>query len=102
MADVLVLGGGRCVIYNDRDWWVVGSDVDWLKGPHSVEYLFGHVVAAPRHGLHSMRGEVLLTAFASAVTVVDDGNGVPVFGGAPESTVLDGVSGIRRAIVFVV
>ncbi|KAB2911107.1 MAG: hypothetical protein F9K40_01390 [Kofleriaceae bacterium] len=59
MADVLELGSGSCTILRVGSWWIIGSDRDWLQHPrYSASELFAHVVPAPEHGEHSMRGEV--------------------------------------------
>src|SRR5688572_11695175 len=74
MADVLELGGGECRIRSIGDWWVIGSDVAWLTHQeYPVSELFKNVVPAPQHGEHSMRGEVLVGAFAKDVAVVSGG-----------------------------
>lgn len=57
-------------------WWIVGSDVDWLTNvPCTIAELFRRVVPAPEHGEHSMRGEVLVGAFCSDVSVVGTDGG---------------------------
>lgn len=101
MADVVVLGGGECVIRREGAWWIIGSDVDWLSGSTSpVDQLFSRLVPAPGHGEHSMRGELLVGAFAVDAAVIDEAGVTVVSGEIPESAVLSRAVGLKRAITF--
>lgn len=101
MADVLELGGGACVIKRTGEWWVIGSDVDWLHDNRYTEReLFARVVAAPSHGVHSMRGEILLAAFARSVWITLDGHASEVQGEEPPSSIWINVPTLHRAIAF--
>lgn len=101
MADVVELGKGECVIRNFHHWWIIGSDVDWLASvPCAIPELFRRVVPAPQHGEHSMRGEVLLGAFCSDVSVVGADGLLRIVGSDPEKGALMKAAGMRRAIVF--
>lgn len=101
MADVLELGGGTCVIFRQDDWWIVGSEVDWLRHDQfSTEELFRHVVPAPRHGNHSMRGEILVAAFSKHVAVLLDGNSEQIKGEKPSAQASDRAATYHRALMF--
>lgn len=92
MADVLVLGGGDCRIARRDSWWFVTSDADWLTHELPVRELFQRVVPAPAHGEHSLRAEVLLTAYAHDVYTARDADELIVKGLAPDSELLRKVS----------
>jgi hypothetical protein len=101
MADVVELGKGECVIRSSGEWWTIGSDVDWLAGAaSSIVELFGRVVPAPAHGEHSMRGEVLVGAFASDIAVIGTDGLIQVKGQEPDRATLERSADLRRAIVF--
>ena len=104
MADVLVLGRGECRIVERDGWWVVSSDVDWMAGARDpgrrgaevpINELFARVVAAPEHGEHSLRAEVLVNAFASDVAVWNGDISV-IKGDAPNAS----WPPCRRALAF--
>lgn len=101
MADVLELGGGSCTIRRAAGWWIIGSEVDWLRDErYSETELFARVVAAPQHGEHSMRGEILVAAFARCVWLALDEQRVCIRGAESPSPVWDQTAGLHRAIVF--
>lgn len=101
MADVVDLGGGECVIRRSAGWWITGSDVDWLGAArHPVVELFRRVVPAPGHGEHSMRGEILVAAFAVDVAVTGEHGLIRVQGDPPVESVLQEARGLKRAILF--
>jgi len=101
MADVVTLGGGRCTIRRWDDWWTVGSDFDWMAGaPYDPVDLFCHVVVAPQQGIHSMRGEIVVAAFAADVTVVGRGESLKIKGESPNHDVLVGIGDDARAVAF--
>ncbi|MDC0741763.1 hypothetical protein [Polyangium mundeleinium] len=101
MADVLELGRGSCTIRQRDGWWIIGSEIDWLHDArHSETELFERVVAAPQHGEHSMRGEVLLSAFARSVWIALDGRRVCIQGEEPPPGAWDQAVDLHRAIVF--
>jgi hypothetical protein len=101
MADVLVLGGGSCTIHRVDDWWVVGSDADWLRHERfSVRELFERVVAQPEHGEHSMRAEILVAAFAPSVWLALQGDRVCIRGTAPPHRVWERAAGQIRVVAF--
>ena len=103
MADVLELGGGACTIRRSNDWWVIGSDKDWLEAPYygySEVELFARIVPAPQHGRNSMRGEILVAAFFRSVWTSRDGHRSCIQGDVPPEAVWDETQGSRRAIVF--
>jgi hypothetical protein len=84
MADVIVLGGGDCRIARRAAWWFVASDADWLAQEIPLRELFQRVVPAPAHGEHSLRAEVLLTAYAQDVYTAKDDDEFIVKGVAPD------------------
>jgi hypothetical protein len=101
MGDIIELGKGDCLIRRDGEWFVIGSDSDWLgHEKYSVLELFNHVVPAPAHGEHSMRGEILVNVYASDVAFIDSGNISEVKGSAPPSTALEKAADMQQAIVF--
>ncbi len=68
-ALLLIKGKGRVTTFLTDTWWVVASDIDWIanESEHPVEDVFSHILPLPQAGPNSMRGEVLLTAFARDV-----------------------------------
>jgi hypothetical protein len=101
MADVLELGRGSCTIRRMDGWWLIGSDADWFEGsPCSESDLFRRVVPAPEHGEHSMRGEVLLAAFASSVWTAREGIAVRIQGDEPPAGLWSHAGDLRRVIAF--
>jgi hypothetical protein len=101
VADVLDLGPGECVVRRAEGWWLVGSDAEWLAhDKYSIPELFTHVVPAPAHGEHSMRGEVLLGAFAADVAVKSNDALLQIQGQAPPAEALKKTTGLIQAILF--
>ncbi|HSX83115.1 MAG TPA: hypothetical protein VLQ80_31725 [Candidatus Saccharimonadia bacterium] len=72
VGEVLILGGSETCTMRSGDWWMISSNVYWLKTcpDYAPEELFFHIVAFPEAGPHSMRAEILLTAFAQQVVTV--------------------------------
>ncbi len=100
MADVLLVSE-QCVVRCLGDWWIVGSDVNWIQHPtHSVEDLFQRVVPDPRQGRHSMRAEVIVGAFASRVALVAAGEQRCIKGESPPASVWSKAKGLRAAVLF--
>jgi hypothetical protein len=101
MADTVGLSRGECVIRTVGDWCVIGSNNDWLAHEKYSELeLFRHVVPAPEYGEHSMRGEILVSAFAKDVSVINEGDELVIQGQAPPSLVVDAASGMKQAVAF--
>lgn len=101
MADVVQLGRGECVIRSVADWYVIGSNASWLTHErYEAAELFRHIVPASEHGQHSMRGEVLVSAFAQDVAVIGPGGVLTVQGETPPKVVVDATSGMKQAIAF--
>jgi hypothetical protein len=69
VSDAMYSGASECYILREDNWWLIASKTDWLKcqSKHSPEALFTQIVAFPEAGQNSMRGEILLTAFAKKV-----------------------------------
>lgn len=102
MADVVMIGLGTCFIRRtSADWWIIASDSDWLKnGKYSIQELFYHVVSEHSHGEHSMRGEVLLSAFAKSVSIISFGHLINIFGDVPCDKTLKSIVDFPHAIIF--
>ena len=101
MADVLELSVGDCTIRRRDGWWIVGSTVDWLEGAgFPPAELFRRVVATPGRGEHSMRGEVVVAAFALSVWTALGGSLTAVQGDEPPPGVWGNTKGLRRVIVY--
>ena len=105
VADVLELGKGACHVLRRGEWWVVSSDVDWMSHPDiPVRSLFERVVPAPAHGAHSLRAEVILSAFAQDLLTGDaKGERLVIKGTPPDEawvqTQLD-LRSSKRYVVF--
>ena len=69
VGDALLLTSGHVTAFRNAAWWVIASDIDWIaiQSSSSVEDLFSRIVPLPQAGPNSMRGEVLLVAFARDV-----------------------------------
>jgi hypothetical protein len=101
MADVLELGRGSLTVRHEGEWWIVGSEIDWLEtSACSPRELFQRVVAEPGHGEHSMRGEVLVGAFATTIWISLDTQREGVKGDSPPDAVWQRTIDLHRAIVF--
>lgn len=71
-ADALACGAGRTLAVHHDTWWAVAADIDWLAGgAPAVADLFRRVIPLPQAGPNSMRGEILLGAFADDVITWD-------------------------------
>ncbi len=100
-AAVFAARQGECMRRRAGEWYVIGSDLDWLKHEkYNALDLFNHVVPAPAHGEHSMRGEILVNAFAHDIAVLEDGKVLQVKGEKPPSTTLEKTAGMRQGIIF--
>jgi hypothetical protein len=98
--DAVLLGNGACSVRKDGDWCVVSSDVDWLRHEtYSLDHLFLNVVPAPAQGIHSMRSEVLLMAFARDIWTVLEGVRKHIKGDPPPSDMWPSPT-VTRAILF--
>jgi hypothetical protein len=101
MADVVELGSGDCRIRKIDDWYIVGSGRAWLaNSKYTISELFTHVVPEPSHGRHSMRGEILLTAYAQDVAVLEEGGGISLIKGDCPVVIAAAAVGMRQAIAF--
>lgn len=101
MADVIELGKGDCSIRRCGSWWIIGSDTDWfINLPCSIDETFQRVVPAPQHGEHSMRGEILVFAFAADISVVGPDGITWIVGAQLGDDVVRLTDGMKRAIVF--
>lgn len=89
LGDVIFLGGGECRVTSENAWWFVSSNIDWMKSASfSISELFTQVVADPRLGQHSMRSEILLNAFATAVFTSDSVSELSIKGEPPGTGVV--------------
>jgi hypothetical protein len=77
IASTLIwLGATPFTVRVERGWWIITSEIDWLRASDGIDLsVFSRIVPLPKAGPNSMRGEVLLSAFADAVLTVD-GNGL--------------------------
>jgi hypothetical protein len=79
VGDALLLTSGHVTAFRKAAWWVIASDIDWIasQSSPSVEDYFSRIVPLPQAGPNSMRGEVLLVAFArDVVSQGEDGRHV--------------------------
>lgn len=89
VGDVVELGGGECRVVMRGAWCFLSSDHDWMRHPTiPVAALFQRVVPAPGHGEHSLRGEVLLMAFAADVVTTAPGDRLVVKGTPPDEVLV--------------
>jgi hypothetical protein len=67
--EACVLTDAPVTLVHKGPWWIVAGEADWLATQPrvSIPELFTHIIAFPEAGPNSMRGEVLLSAFASDV-----------------------------------
>jgi hypothetical protein len=101
MADVVGLSAGSCTIRRHEDWWIIGSEVDWLRhDEYTPTDLFSHVVPAPSHGQHSMRAEVILSAFATNIWIILGSERQRIVGSDPSDAVWAVAAGLHRAVIF--
>lgn len=72
ISDALLLTDKPITVLNKNDWWIIGSQADWLSTHfnNSIEELFSRVIPFPEAGQNSIRSEVLLTAFAKDIVTV--------------------------------
>jgi hypothetical protein len=75
LSDALLLTDGQITALKKNEWWIAGSNVDWLSvnSNFSSKELFARMIAMPEAGQNSIRGEVLLTAFAKDVVTIANG-----------------------------
>jgi hypothetical protein len=106
VSEALILGGHETCTLRQGEWWIIGSEVDWLRThpDYSPRDLFFRIVAFPEAGANSMRAEILLTAFAHKVITVS-GDGRDVIKGRVSQTagiwrVLESRLGWTRAVAF--
>jgi hypothetical protein len=74
ISDALLLTGGPVTVLKKHDWWIIGSEIDWVENQsdYSIDELFSRIISYPEAGQNSMRGEVLLMAFADDVVTIDN------------------------------
>jgi hypothetical protein len=58
-------------VRHKEPWWLVGSEMDWLGSQPgvSIQDFFSRIIPFPEAGPNSMRGEILLAAFAADIVV---------------------------------
>lgn len=101
MTDILEVGHGECIIRHVDEWYAIGSDLSWLEHEeYQLLDMFNHVIPAPAHGEHSMRGEILVNAFARDVAVVGASGSLQIKGNPPPLEVLKKTEDMEQAIVF--
>jgi hypothetical protein len=94
--------GGVLVARVVDDWTLVGSETNWMSHPvYAPEELFGHVVTAPEQEVHSMRGEVIVAAFATSVAlVVGDRGRIVIHGDPPGEALWSLAEGFHCSLLF--
>ena len=67
--DALTLGVKQVTVTHCNDWWLISSEDDWLQieNVYGIEDTFHKILPLVGGGLESMRREIFLTAYASAV-----------------------------------
>jgi hypothetical protein len=102
VAQDIVSAGGTLTACVVDDWWLVSSDARWLSHPsYSVEELFRHVVTASEQGRHSMRGEVIVAAFAASVAVfVADKGRIAIQGDPPGERIWSRAEAHHYSLLF--
>jgi hypothetical protein len=70
--DLILLDALPVRIERENDWWLIESDVDWLR-MSSEKDPFRSMVTFPAAGHAAFRSEVLLSAFADAVVTGSGG-----------------------------
>jgi hypothetical protein len=73
--DAIILSEGPVTILNKEKWWIIGSEIDWIiKESIDVdETFFFNIIPSLQDTQNSIRGEVLLTAFAEDVVTIREG-----------------------------
>jgi hypothetical protein len=101
VPDVLEFGNGSCTIRPVENWWIIGSEIDWLQNDkYSENELFEHIIPAPQHGRNAMRGEILLACFSQSVWLTLNGQRKRIQGNEAPASVWIQTSGLYRAIIF--
>lgn len=102
MLDVLNLGKGMCNIFETEDgWWCIASDRNWFEHPqYALQELFSRLVAEPRHGDNCNRAEVVISAFATHITVWLGGETILIQGESVPSATIARVASYSCALVF--
>jgi len=108
VSETFILGASETCAVHRGHWWIIRSDVDWLKThpDYTPEELFLRIVALPQAGPNSMRAEILLTAFAQKVITVET-HGRSIIKGDIAQTddiwrLIESYSGWKRAVAFCV
>ena len=105
ICDVLHLHThSECTVARSGEWWLVYGSMDWLKHDTlTVSELFTRIVPALEQGVNSMRGEIIVAAFAADIGTYDGISWTTIQGGnIPESIqqCLASMDAIQRAVVF--
>ena len=85
LGDALIASATETCTIRLRDWWVIGSDVDWLTNhkQYTMVELFARIVPLSEAGANSMRAEILLTAFTEAVITIGGDDCLTIKGDVP-------------------
>ena len=101
MCDVVTLTPGACTIRRADDWWVIGSNCDWLAHPdYSETELFERVVSMPARADNDMRAEVVISGYARSVWTCLDGRRARIQGDEPPASAWNETLGLHRAVLF--
>jgi hypothetical protein len=105
VTDALVLNSTHIQITKANDWYIISSDIDWLKLGNSstIDLLFDKIHAFPEAGPNSFRYEFLLKVFAHDV-IIADSESVKVIKGELSEEVTEMISSLasekKRLIAF--
>ena len=106
LGDALLAGATETCTIRVGDWWLVGSDVDWLAADkqYTMQRLFARIVALPEAGPNSMRAEILLSAFTEAVITAGGDDCLTIRGDVPEDAeiwcVMKSRTHFKRLVAF--
>lgn len=88
----LILGATETNIKNHKGWWLVSSEVDWLKLPSIIEIdeksIFERFYGFPEAGVNWHRSEIMAKIFSECCFTVAYNDISLVSGEMPESNTL--------------
>lgn len=72
--DAIVLGAKNVIVKNCSDWWLIASEMDWLRvgNDNPILQLFQKFVTLEGGGQNAVRREIILSAFANNIITWDD------------------------------
>lgn len=81
VVDALFFGAMPVCVDQQDSWWVVASNKNWICGdPGGVptDELFERVHPNQKAGRNAMRNEILLSAYADQIVLIDNRVSVPI------------------------